>query len=131
MTNLEWILKNFKDENRNSAVMCKFLYCAKYGKNQCGRNCVGCEFNNAYDCFKCLEEEHKEPITKLTKVQYEILKCLQQDSLILISNNELIIHKDNLEMFMNKLGVKIIDSDNHEEKSIKIKDILEKCEVVE
>ena len=91
-------------------------------------------------CKKCgmdfvhwLNEEYKEnkESVKLTKVQYEILKCFQQDSLILISNNELIIHKDNLEMFMNKLGVKIIDSDNHEEKSIKIKDILEKCEVVE
>ena len=92
---------------------------------------------SCYDCTECqkqffewLNQEYKEPV-KLTKVQYEILKCLQQDSLILISNNELIIHKDNLEMFMNKLGVKIIDSDNHEEKSIKIKDILEKCEVVE
>lgn len=70
-------------------------------------------------------KENKEPV-KLTKVQYEILKCLPQDSSIIISNNELIIHKDNLEMFMNKLGVKIIDSDNHEEKSFKIKDILEK-----
>lgn len=76
------------------------------------------------DFLHWLNEQYKEPI-KLTNVQYEILKCLPQDSLILISNNELIIHKDNLEMFMNKLGVKIIDSDNHEEKSIKIKDILE------
>ncbi len=67
----------------------------------------------------------------LTKVQYEILKCLPQNSSIPISGNELIVHKDNLEMFMNKLGVKIIDSDNHEEKSFKIKDILENCEVVE
>ena len=93
-----------------------------------------CSCDDCTDCqkqfFEWLNQEYKEPV-KLTKVQYEILKCLQQDSLILISNNELIIHKDNLEMFMNKLGVKIIDSDNHEEKSIKIKDILEKCEVVE
>lgn len=93
-----------------------------------------CSCDDCTDCqkqfFEWLNQEYKEPV-KLTKVQYEILKCLQQDSLILISNNELIIHKDNLEMFMNKLGVKIIDSDNHEEKSIKIKDILENCEVVE
>lgn len=93
-----------------------------------------CSCDDCTECqkqfFEWLNQEYKEPV-KLTKVQYEILKCLQQDSLILISNNELIIHKDNLEMFMNKLGVKIIDSDNHEEKSIKIKDILKKCEVVE
>lgn len=93
-----------------------------------------CSCDDCTDCqkqfFEWLNQEYKEPV-KLTKVQYEILKCLQQDSLILISNNRLIIHKDNLEMFMNKLGVKIIDSDNHEEKSIKIKDILENCEVVE
>ena len=93
-----------------------------------------CSCDDCTECqkqfFEWLNQEYKEPI-KLTKVQYEILKCLQQDSLILVSNNELIIHKDNLEMFMNKLGVKIIDSDNHEEKSIKIIDILEKCEVVE
>lgn len=93
-----------------------------------------CSCDDCTDCqkqfFEWLNQEYKEPV-KLTKVQYEILKCLQQDLLILISNNELIIHKDNLEMFMNKLGVKIIDSDNHEEKSIKIKDILENCEVVE
>lgn len=93
-----------------------------------------CSCDDCTECqrqfFEWLNQEYKEPV-KLTKVQYEILKCLQQDSLILISNNELIIHKDNLEMFMNKLGVKIIDSDNHEEKSIKIKNILENCEVVE
>lgn len=93
-----------------------------------------CSCDDCTECqkqfFEWLNQEYKEPV-KLTKVQYEILKCLQQDSLILISNNELIIHKDNLEMFMNKLGVKIIYSDHHEEKSIKIKDILEKCEVVE
>lgn len=93
-----------------------------------------CSCDDCTDCqkqfFEWLNQEYKEPV-KLTKVQYEILKCLPQDSLILISNNELIIHKDNLEMFMNKLGVKIIDSDHHEEKSIEIKDILEKCEVVE
>ena len=92
-------------------------------------DCISCE-QCGEKFLKWLNEEYKEPV-KLTKVQYEILKCLKQDSLILISNNELIIHKDNLEMFMNKLGVKIIDSDNHEEKSFKIKDILEKCEVVE
>lgn len=75
-------------------------------------------------------KENKEPITKLTKVQYEILKCLSQDSLILISNNELIVHKDNLEFFLSKIGVQIIESDC-DDKQIKIKDILEKCEVVE
>lgn len=93
-----------------------------------------CSCDDCTDCqkqfFEWLNQEYKEPV-KLTKVQYEILKCLPQNSSILISGNELIIHKDNLEMFMNKLGVKIIDSDNHEEKSFKIKDILEKCEVVE
>jgi hypothetical protein len=97
------------------------------GNEHCnGRPCEQCGKN----FLQWLNEECEEPI-KLTKVQYEILKCLPQDSLIPISNNELIIHKDNLEMFMNKLGVKIIDSDHHEEKSIEIKDILEKCEVVE
>ena len=93
--------------------------------------CVGISCKECGEKFmQWLNQEYKEPI-KLTKVQYEILKCLQQDSLILISNNELIVHEDNLEMFMNKLGVKIVDSNNHEEKSIEIIDILEKCEVVE
>lgn len=74
-------------------------------------------------------KENKEPI-KLTKVQYEILKCLPQCSSMQMLNNEMIIHKDNLEFFLSKLGVKIIECDC-EEKSIKIKDILENCEVVE
>lgn len=85
---------------------------------ECGRNFI-----------QWLNEEHKEPI-KLTKVQYEILKCLPQCSSMQMLNNEMIIHKDNLEFFLSKLGVKIIECDC-EEKSIKIKDILENCEVVE
>lgn len=46
MKNLEWILKKFKDINRNSAVMCKFLYCVEYGENKCTRDCEVCKFNN-------------------------------------------------------------------------------------
>lgn len=75
-------------------------------------------------------KENKEPITKLTKVQYEILKCLAQCSKIAIKNNKINIHKDNLEYFLSKIGVQVIESDC-DEKQIKIKDILEICEVVE
>ena len=92
--------------------------CTGISCKECGRNFL-----------QWLNEEHKEPI-KLTKVQYEILKCLPQCSSMQILNNEMIIHKDNLEFFLSKLGVKIIECDC-EEKSIKIKDILENCEVVE
>ena len=100
-------------------------------------NCKECPFDNfcsriggsSNQIEKWLFEECKEPI-KLTKVQYEILKCLPQCSSMQILNNEMIIHKDNLEFFLSKLGVKIIECDC-EEKSIKIKEVLENCEVVE
>lgn len=92
--------------------------CTGISCKECGRNFL-----------QWLNEEHKEPI-KLTKVQHEILKCLPQCSSMQMLNNEMIIHKDNLEFFLSKLGVKIIECDC-EEKSIKIKDILENCEVVE
>lgn len=74
-------------------------------------------------------KENKEPI-KLTKVQQEILKCLPPCSKISLKNNKINIHKDNLEYFLSKIGVQVIESDC-DEKSIKIKDILENCEVVE
>lgn len=93
--------------------------CTGISCKECGRNFL-----------QWLNEEHKEPITKLTKVQYEILKCLPQCSSMQMLNNEMIIHKDNLEFFLSKLGVQIIECDC-EEKSFKIKDILENCEVVE
>lgn len=75
-------------------------------------------------------KENKEPITKLTKVQQEILKCLPPCSKISLKNNKINIHKDNLEYFLSKIGVQTIESDC-DDKQIKIKDILEKCEVVE
>lgn len=86
-----------------------------------------CSCDDCTECqkqfFEWLNQEYKEPV-KLTKVQYEILKCLPQCSSMQILNNEIIIHKDNLEFFLSKLGVKIIECDCGE-KSIKIKDILE------
>lgn len=92
-----------------------------------------CSCDDCAECqkqfFEWLNQEYKEHI-KITKAQYEILKCFPQDSLISISNNELMIHKDNLEFFLSKLKAKIIEYDCGE-KSIKIKDILENCEVVE
>ena len=72
---------------------------------------------------------YKEHI-KLTKVQQEILKCLPPCSKISLKNNKINIHKENLEYFLSKIGVQIIESDC-DDKQIKIKDILEKCEVVE
>lgn len=125
MKNIEKYYSEFMNKSRINPNY--YWFKVIRGNEHCnGRSCEQC----GEKFLEWLNEEYKEPV-KLTKVQYEILKCLSQDSLIPISNNELIVHKDNLEMFMNKLGVKIIDSDNHEEKSIKIKDILEKCEVVE
>ena len=120
-------IEKYYNELNSSCLSPNCHWMKKIRNEECvGISCKECGIN----FLQWLNEECKEPI-KLTKAQYEILKCLPQDSLIPISNNELIIHKDNLKMFMNKLGVKIIDSDHHEEKSIKIKDILEKCEVVE
>lgn len=92
--------------------------CTGMSCKECGRNFI-----------QWLNEEHKEPI-KLTKVQHEILKCLPPCSKISLKNNKINIHKDNLEYFISKIGAQIIESDC-EEKSIKIKDILENCEVVE
>lgn len=74
-------------------------------------------------------KENKEPV-KLTKIQYEILKCLSQCSSISVKNNKMNVHKDNLEYFLSKIGVQIIESDC-DDKQIEIKDILENCEVVE
>ena len=95
--------------------------------------------NKYCDCISCeqcgekflewLNEEYKEPI-EITKVQYEILKCLAQCSKIAIKNNKINIRKDNLEYFLSKIGVQIIELDC-DDKQIKIKDILEKCEVEE
>lgn len=92
-------------------------------------DCISCE-QCGEKFLKWLNEEYKEPITKLTKVQQEILKCLPPCSKILLKNNKINIHKDNLEYFLSKIGVQVIESDC-DEKSIKIKDILENCEVVE
>lgn len=100
-------------------------------------NCKECPFDNfcsriggsSNQIEKWLFEECQEPI-KLTKVQYEILKCLPTCSKISLKNNKINVHKDNLEYFLSKIGVQIIESDC-DEKQIKIKDILEKCEVVE
>lgn len=125
MTNLE----RYYDELINGCYSpnCYWLEIIKKG-NCHEMSCKKC----GMDFVRWLNEEykeHKEPI-KLTKIQHEILKCLPQCSSIAILNNEIIIHKDSLEFFMNKLGVHITDNDC-EEKSIKIKDILENCEVVE
>lgn len=132
ITNLEYILNNFNKETINETdCICETLRNCLGMPDCCGIHCRDCKFDSQYEVLKALNDIHKENNISLTKVQYEILKCLPQNSSIPISGNELIVHKDNLEMFMNKLGVKIIDSDNHEEKSFKIKDILENCEVVE
>lgn len=132
ITNLEYILNNFNKEIINETdCICETLRNCLGMPDCCGIHCRDCKFDSQYEVLKALNDIHKENNISLTKVQYEILKRLPQNSSIPISGNELIVHKDNLEMFMNKLGVKIIDSDNHEEKSFKIKDILENCEVVE
>lgn len=99
----------------------------KIKNDECtGMSCRECGIN----FLQWLNEEYKGPITKLTKVQQEILKCLPPCSKISLKNNKINIHKDNLEYFISKIGVQIIESDC-DEKSIKIKDILENCEVVE
>ena len=132
ITNLEYILNNFNKETINETdCICGTLIKSLGMPDCCGMHCRDCKFDSQYEVLKALNDIHKENNISLTKVQYEILKCLPQNLSITISGNELIVHEDNLEMFMNKLGVKIIYSDHHEEKSIKIKDILEKCEVVE
>ena len=132
ITNLEYILNNFNKEIINETdCICETLRNCLGMPDCCGIHCRDCKFDSQYEVLKALNDIHKENNISLTKVQYEILKRLPQNSSIPISGNELIVHKDNLEMFMDKLGVKIIDSNNHEEKSFKIKDILENCEVVE
>ena len=138
ITNLEYILNNFDRETilNTDSICMKLRTCL--GMQDCVDDniksikihCCECKFNDQYEVLKCLNEIYKEPITKLTKVQQEILKCLPPCSKISLKNNKINIHKDNLEYFLSKIGVQVIESDC-DEKSIKIKDILEKCEVVE
>lgn len=131
MTNLEYILNNFNKETINETdCICETLRNCLGMPDCCGIHCRDCKFDSQYEVLKALNDIHKENNISLTKVQYEILKCLPQCSSILVKNNKMNIHKDNLEYFLSKLGVKIIECDC-EEKSIKIKDILENCEVVE
>ena len=130
MKNIEWILENYDAKTINDEAICiNVRKCI--GLKDCVDDhilCRECEFDNNYNILNTLNKEHKELI-HLTKVQYEILRCLPKNSLINISNGELIIHKDNLEFLMNELGVHITEKD-HNEKQIKIKDILENCEVI-
>lgn len=138
ITNLEYILNNFDRETiLNTDSICMYIRtclgmqnCVDDDTKRIKIHCCECKFNDQYEVLKCLNEIYKEPITKLTKVQYEILKCLPTCSKISLKNNKINIHKDNLEYFLSKIGVQIIESDC-DEKQIKIKDILEKCEVVE
>lgn len=138
ITNLEYILNNFDRETvLNTDSICMNLRTCLGMQNCVDDNiksikihCCECKFNDQYEVLKCLNEIYKEPITKLTKVQQEILKCLPPCSKISLKNNKINIHKDNLEYFLSKIGVQVIESDC-DEKSIKIKDILENCEVVE
>lgn len=138
ITNLEYILNNFNKETINETdCICKTLRnclgmqnCVDDNIKSIKIHCCECKFNDQYEVLKCLNEIYKEPKTKLTKVQQEILKCLPPCSKISLKNNKINIHKDNLEYFLSKIGVQVIESDC-DEKSIKIKDILENCEVVE
>lgn len=109
ITNLEYILNNFNKETINETdCICETLRNCLGMPDCCGIHCRDCKFDSQYETLKALNDIHKENNISLTKSPIR-----------------------NIEMFMNKLGVKIIDSDNHEEKSFKIKDILENCEVVE
>ena len=138
ITNLEYILNNFDRETiLNTDSICMYLRtwlgmqnCVDDDIKSIKIHCCECKFNDQYEVLKCLNEIYKEPITKLTKVQYEILKRLPTCSKISLKNNKINIHKDNLEYFLSKIGVQIIESDC-DDKQIKIKDILENCEVVE
>lgn len=138
ITNLEYILNNFDRETiLNTDSICMYIRtclgmqnCVDDDIKSIKIHCCECKFNDQYEVLKCLNEIYKEPITKLTKVQYEILKCLPTCSKISLKNNKINIHKDNLEYFLSKIGVQVIESDC-DDKQIKIKDILENCEVVE
>lgn len=122
VTNLE----KYYDELISSCLNPNCHWMKKIKNNECiGISCKECGSN----FLQLLNEEYKEHI-EITKVQYEILKCLAQCSKIAIKNNKINIHKDNLEYFLSKIGVQIIESDC-DEKQIEIKDILENCEVVE
>lgn len=131
MTNLEYILNNFNKETINETdCICETLRNCLGMPDCCGIHCRDCKFDSQYEVLKALNDIHKENNISLTKVQYEILKCLPQCSSISVKNNKMNIRKDNLEYFLSKIGVQIIESDC-DEKQIKIKDILENCEVVE
>lgn len=130
MKNLEWILENCDEETIDDEDICQQIRKCLRLKDCVDENisCIECEFSDNRNLLKALNAEYEERI-KLRKVQYEILRCLPKNSLIDIANGELIIHEDNLEMFMNKLGVHLTKKDHHE-KQIKIKDILENCDVI-
>lgn len=120
-------IEKYYNELSSSCFSPNCHWMKKIRNEECiGISCAECGVN----FLQWLNEEYKGPITKLTKVQQEILKCLPPCSKISLKNNKINIHKDNLEYFLSKIGVQVIESDC-DEKSIKIKDILENCEVVE
>ena len=119
-------IEKYYDELNSSCLSPNCHWMKILGNDECtGTSCKECGRN----FLQWLNEEYKEHI-KLTKVQYEILKCLPTCSKISLKNNKINIHKDNLEYFLSKIGVQIIELDC-DDKQIKIKDILEKCEVEE
>lgn len=74
MTNLE----ANKDKLSNEKMFCISAHICKYGK-PCNRKiCRDCEFDlNIDNCIKSMLAEYKEPI-KLTKFEYDLLKCYQK-----------------------------------------------------
>lgn len=119
-------IEKYYNELNSSCLNPNCHWMKKIENDECTEtSCKECGIN----FLQWLNEEYEEPI-KLTKIQYEILKCLPTCSKISLKNSKINIHKDNLEYFLSKIGVQIIESDC-DDKQIKIKDILEKCEVVE
>lgn len=78
MTNLEF----YKDEICKGVIFCKMAHILHYGKHCGTKSCVCCGFRNidkkgVDKCIDLLLAEHKEPI-KLTKFEYDLLKCYQE-----------------------------------------------------
>ena len=119
-------IEKYYDELNSSCLNPNCYWVKKMENDECtGMSCYECGRN----FLQWLNEECKEPI-KLTKVQYEILKCLGKECSVVMINGKLIVHKDNLEHFLSRLAVQVTELD-WDEKQVKIKDILENCEVIE
>lgn len=117
MTNLEWLKKNLSEEEKSNVQMC-VVFNGKIYKNTCnGKDCYDCPLNKVGDLIDFLLAEHKEPV-KLKQWEYDLMWGLEEGSKF---------HDWGSLCYMKRKGYFKGITDT----SMKIEDILKKCEVIE